>query len=140
MSTDQLDRFVRAQEEDYARALAEIRSGRKRSHWMWYLFPQVEGLGHSSTARFYAIKGIEEAKAFLAHSILGTRLRECMEAVLAVEGRTAEEIFGYPDVLKLRSCATLFARVSESDSVFERVLKKYYAGKADEAMLRLLNE
>lgn len=107
---------------------------------MWYIFPQIEGLGHSSTARFYAIQGIEEARAFLAHPVLGSRLRECTEAVLAVEGRTAEEIFGFPDVLKLRSCATLFTHVSEPDSVFERLLQKYYGGTPDEATLRLIKE
>jgi uncharacterized protein (DUF1810 family) len=136
----ELSRFLEAQEGDYARALAEIRSGRKRSHWMWYIFPQIEGLGHSSTARFYAIKGIEEARAFLAHPILGALLHECVQAVLSVEGKTAEEIFGFPDVLKLRSCATLFAQLSEQSSLFERLLQKYYGGAADEATLRLLKE
>ena len=140
MSIDPLNRFIQAQEKDYARALAEIRSGRKRSHWMWYIFPQIEGLGYSSTARFYAIQGSDEAKDYLAHPVLGPRLRECMAAVLEVEEGTAEEIFGQPDVLKLRSCATLFAHVSEPDSVFERVLRKYYDGQADEATLRLLRQ
>jgi uncharacterized protein (DUF1810 family) len=135
-----LERFVQEQESDYAAALSEIRSGRKRSHWMWYIFPQLDGLGSSSAARFYAIRDIAEAKAFLAHPVLGQRLMEITEALLAVEGRTAEEIFGYPDVLKLRSCATLFAQVSEPDSVFERVLQKYYAGKPDDATLRLLGK
>ena len=107
---------------------------------MWYIFPQIEGLGYSSTARFYAIQGSAEAKDYLAHPVLGPRLRECMAAVLEVEEGTAEEIFGQPDVLKLRSCATLFAHVSEPDSVFERVLRKYYAGQADEATLRLLRQ
>jgi uncharacterized protein (DUF1810 family) len=134
----ELSRFLKAQHEEYAKALAEIRSGRKRSHWMWYIFPQIEGLGQSSTAQFYAIKGIEEARAFLAHPVLGSRLRECVEAVLSVEGKTAEEIFGFPDVLKLRSCATLFARVSEPGSLFEQLLQKYYGGAADEATLKLL--
>ena len=137
---NELTRFLEAQENDYARALAEIRNGRKRSHWMWYIFPQIEGLGHSSTARFYAIRDIEEAKAFLAHPILGSRLRECAQAALSVEGKTAEEIFGFPDVLKLRSCATLFAQVSEPGSVFEQLLQKYYGGIADEATMQLLNK
>jgi uncharacterized protein (DUF1810 family) len=137
---DDLNRFLEAQEHDYERALAEIRNGRKRSHWMWYIFPQLDGLGHSSTARFYGIKGVEEAQAFIKHEILGPRLRECAEAVLSVEGKTAEEIFGFPDVLKLRSCATLFSQVCEPGSIFERLLQKYYGGVADEATLRLLNE
>lgn len=136
--SDRLDRFVTAQRDDYGRALSEVQSGRKRSHWMCYIFPQIEGLGHSSTARFYAIKGMDEAKAFIAHPILGPRLVESMEAVLTVEGRTAEDIFGYPDVLKLRSCATLFAQVSERGSVFDRVLQKYYGGKVDEETMRIL--
>ena len=133
-----LDRFIEAQKHDYARALAEIKNGRKRSHWMWYIFPQIDGLGVSSTARFYAIKDIAEAKAYLAHPILGPRLIEITKTALAVEGKTAEEIFGYPDVLKFRSCATLFAHISEPGSVFHRVLEKYYEGKPDEATLRLL--
>ena len=133
-----LHRFVQAQEDDYARALAEIRSGRKRSHWMWYVFPQLDGLGHSPTARRYAIKSLAEAKAYLAHPVLGPRLTEIAEAALGVEGRTASEIFGYPDDLKLRSCATLFACVSPPGSVFERLLGKYSQGERDAATLRLL--
>lgn len=136
----ELDRFLEAQSADYSRALTEIRAGRKRSHWMWYVFPQLAGLGFSSTARFYAIKDLAEAKDYLTHPVLGPRLLESMEAVLALEGKTAEEIFGSPDVLKLRSCATLFARVSPPDSVFHRVLGKYYDGIPDEATIRLLAE
>lgn len=139
-SSNNLNRFLDAQERDYARALSEIRAGRKRSHWMWYIFPQLAGLGHSSTAQFYAIKDAAEAEAFLAHPILGSRLREITEALLAVEDKTAEEIFGFPDVLKLRSCATLFAHISEPGSVFERVLEKYYHSQPDEATLRLLKQ
>lgn len=138
--SSELDRFLQAQEHDYPRALAEIRRGRKRTHWMWYIFPQLEGLGHSSTARFYAIKGIDEARAFLAHPILGQRLRDCVQAALSLEGNTAEEVFGFPDVLKLRSCATLFAHISEPGSVFEQLLQKYYDGIPDEATIRLLNK
>jgi uncharacterized protein (DUF1810 family) len=139
-SSNKLDRFLEAQENDFARALSEIRAGRKRSHWMWYIFPQLAGLGRSSTAQFYAIKDAAEAKAFLAHPILGSRLREITEALLAVEDKTAEEIFGFPDVLKLRSCATLFAHISEPGSVFEHVLEKYYLSEPDEATLRLLKQ
>ena len=133
-----LGRFVRAQEDDYEQALAEIRAGRKRSHWIWYIFPQVDGLAFSSTSKYYAIKGAEEARAYLDHPVLGPRLRECAEAILGVEGRSAREILGSPDDLKLRSCATLFASVSPPDSVFDRVLAKYYEGRRDERTLELL--
>jgi uncharacterized protein (DUF1810 family) len=135
-----LNRFVAAQADDYDRALSEIRAGRKRSHWMWYVFPQLDGLGSSSTARFYAIKGRAEARAYLDHPVLGPRLRECAEAAVAVEGRTATEVFGSPDDLKLRSSATLFAAVSPAGSVFERVLARYYDGRPDERTLRLLGD
>ena len=138
--THELDRFVRAQEGDYERALAEVRAGRKRTHWMWYIFPQLEGLGSSSMAKRYGIKSMEEARAYLEHPILGPRLVECMEAVLAVEGRTAHEIFGSPDDLKLQSCATLFACVAGKDSVFDRVVEKYYEGERDIRTLELLEE
>ncbi|HJT77769.1 MAG TPA: DUF1810 domain-containing protein [Gemmataceae bacterium] len=133
-----LDRFVRAQEGDYARALAEIQAGRKRTHWMWYVFPQIDGLGFSPTSKYYAIKGIEEARAYLEHPVLGPRLRECAEAVVGVEGRTATQILGSPDDMKLRSCATLFAHVSPPGAVFHRLLAKYYQGEPDARTLRLL--
>lgn len=133
-----LGRFVRAQEADYERALSEIRGGRKQSHWMWYVFPQLDGLAFSSTSRRYAIRGLDEARAYLAHPVLGPRLLECAEAALGVEGRSASEIFGSPDDLKLRSCATLFARVSPPDSVFDRLLGKYDRGGRDGRTLRLL--
>ncbi len=133
-----LNRFVQAQAGDYERALAEIRSGRKRSHWMWYIFPQFDGLGFSPTSKRYAIKSIAEAKAYLAHPVLGLRLRECAEAALGVEGRSALEIFGSPDDMKLRSCATLFASVSPAGSVFHRLLDKYYQGEKDSQTLRLV--
>ena len=133
-----LNRFVRAQEDDYERALSEIRSGRKRSHWMWYIFPQIDGLAFSSTSKHYSIKSVEEARAYLDHPVLGLRLVECAEAVVGLEGRSATEIFGSPDDLKLRSCATLFACVSPAGSVFDRLLGKYYGGGRDEKTLRLL--
>ena len=133
-----LGRFVRAQEADYERALSEIKSGRKRSHWMWYIFPQLDGLGFSVTAKRYSIKNLAEATAYLEHPILGPRLLECAEAVLSVEGRSAAEIFGSPDDLKLRSCATLFAGVSPAGSVFDRLLVKYYRGERDRKTLQLL--
>jgi uncharacterized protein (DUF1810 family) len=133
-----LDRFLRAQANDYEQALSELESGRKRTHWMWYIFPQFDGLAFSSTSKHYAIKSLEEAKAYLEHPVLGPRLLECAEAVVRVEGRTAREIFGSPDDLKLRSCATLFACVSPPDSVFDRLLGKYYRSECDEKTLRLL--
>jgi uncharacterized protein (DUF1810 family) len=129
---------VRAQETDYERALSEIRSGRKRTHWMWYVFPQIDGLAFSATSKHYAIKGLAEARTYLNHPILGPRLLECAEAVVGVEGRSAAEIFGTPDDLKLRSCATLFACVSPRDSVFDRLLAKYYRGERDGKTLQLL--
>jgi len=133
-----LNRFVPAQEDDYERALGEFRSGRKQSHWMWYIFPQLDGLGFSATAKRYAIKSAAEARAYLEHPILGPRLRECTEAALRVEGLSAQEIFGSPDELKLRSCATLFTHVSPPGSVFERLLEKYYHGERDSQTLHLL--
>ena len=133
-----LGRFVAAQAGDYARALAEIRSGRKRTHWMWYVFPQLEGLGSSAISRRYAIRDLAEAEAYLDHAVLGPRLKECFEAVLQVEGRSAQEIFGSPDDLKLHSCATLFASVSPAGSVFERVLGKYFQGRRDALTVGLL--
>lgn len=136
--THNLNRFLRAQESDYAPALAEIRSGRKRTHWMWYIFPQLDGLGFSETARRYAIRGLDEARAYLGHSVLGPRLVECAEAVLAVQGRSAREIFGTPDDLKLRSCATLFAEVSPAGSVFYRLIEVYFGGAPDGRTLTLL--
>jgi uncharacterized protein (DUF1810 family) len=133
-----LTRFVRAQESDYERALSEIRSGKKRTHWMWYVFPQIDGLAFSSTAKHYSIKTVAEARAYLDHPILGPRLLECAEAVVRVEGRSATEIFGTPDDLKLRSSATLFACVSPRATVFERLLTKYYGGERDGKTLQLL--
>jgi uncharacterized protein (DUF1810 family) len=133
-----LARFTDAQAGVYDRALAELRSGRKRTHWMWFIFPQVAGLGHSGMSKHYAIKNSEEAREYLNHPVLGPRLVQCAEAVLAVEGRTISEIFGYPDDLKLRSSMTLFARVAEGGSIFARVLDKYFRGEADERTLRLL--
>jgi uncharacterized protein (DUF1810 family) len=133
-----LQRFVLAQEHDYDEALAEIRRGRKRSHWMWYVFPQFEGLGSSETSRRYAIKSLAEAAAYLAHAVLGPRLIECTEAVLALDGLSASEIFGSPDDMKLRSCATLFAHVSAGGSVFHRLLDQYFQGDPDDRTLQLI--
>ena len=133
-----LDRFVRAQEADFDRALAEIRNGRKRSHWMWYVFPQLDGLGFSPTAKYYAIASLDEARAYLGHELLGPRLLQCAEAALAISDRSAAEIFGHPDDLKLRSCATLFAAVSPAGSVFHRLLQVFYGGRPDARTLGLL--
>jgi uncharacterized protein (DUF1810 family) len=135
-----LDRFLQAQTDVYDQALAEIQSGRKRSHWMWFVFPQYDGLGHSSTSKLYAIKSRAEARAYLSHPVLGARLLECCEALLRIENRSAHEIFGSPDDLKLRSCATLFAHVSPTGSVFERVLDKYFQGAKDGETVRLMRE
>jgi len=133
-----LARFVEAQAHDYATALAELASGRKRSHWMWYVFPQYHGLGSSPTAAHYAIRSLAEAEAYLRHPVLGPRLVECAEALLAIEGRSAHEIFGSPDDLKLKSSATLFALVSPAGSVFGQLLDRYFAGAHDDRTLRLL--
>jgi uncharacterized protein (DUF1810 family) len=133
-----LNRFLSAQEGVYDRVLAELRAGRKRTHWMWYIFPQIDGLGRSPTARQYAIKSLEEARRYLAHPLLGARLVECAEAVLAVQGLSASDIFGYPDDMKLCSSMTLFAWVSEPRSVFERVLDKFYRGKRDTGTLQIV--
>ena len=133
-----LSRFVDAQAGDYEQALAEIRHGRKRSHWMWYIFPQIEGLGFSSMSRRYSIKSLEEARAYLDHPVLGPRLAECAEAALGVEGRSAHDIFGSPDDLKLMSCATLFASVTPADSVFARLLDRFFEGNPDGKTLRQL--
>jgi uncharacterized protein (DUF1810 family) len=135
-----LARFVEAQAGDYETALAEIRAGRKRSHWMWYIFPQIDGLGFSSMARRYAIRSLDEARAYLDHPVIGPRLVEITEAALAVEGRSAHEIFGSPDDMKLRSCATLFARAASEGSVFSRLLDKFFDGKPDVRTLELLGE
>jgi uncharacterized protein (DUF1810 family) len=132
-----LARFVHAQEGVYDEALAEIRSGRKRSHWMWFIFPQVAGLGSSPASQHYAITSLAEARAYLAHPLLGPRVVACAEALL-VQGRTGREVFGSPDDLKLRSCATLFAAVSPQGSVFHRLLDRFFDGAADQRTLDLL--
>jgi uncharacterized protein (DUF1810 family) len=133
-----LARFVTAQEHDYPHALAEIRRGRKDSHWMWYVFPQFDGLGTSTTSRYFAIKSVDEAKAYLAHPVLGRRLLECVDAVLQVDGRSARDIFGSPDDLKLRSSATLFAAISPDGSPFHKLIEKYFDGRTDARTLQLL--
>lgn len=138
MNTYDLSRFVDAQRTDYTRALQELTNGRKTTHWMWYIFPQVAGLGHSAMSRKYALAGLGEARAYMAHPILGPRLEACAEALLAVHGRTITEILGTPDDMKLRSCATLFAAVTPPGSVFEQLLAKYHDGRRDELTLQVL--
>ena len=135
--TFQLSRFVEAQEPVFAEVLAELRAGRKASHWMWFVFPQIEGLGHSSTAQYFAIRSLDEARAYLAHPVLGLRLRECTALVNAVRSRTATEIFGYPDDLKFRSSMTLFAHATPENQEFLNALWRYYGGEFDSRTLEL---
>ncbi len=136
--TFNLQRFVDAQEPVYRRVSAELRAGRKQSHWMWFIFPQIAGLGMSPTSVFYAVSSLDEAKAYLAHPVLGSRLRECAELALDVEGRSARDIFGPVDEMKFRSSMTLFAKASPEGSVFERCLQKYFCGSDDPATLAKL--
>ena len=134
-----LERFVTAQEKVFETALAELQAGRKRSHWMWFIFPQLRGLGMSETARFYGIASRDEARAYLAHPVLGRRLAECTAAVLGVQGRSLHAILGSPDDMKFRSSMTLFDRASDApDNVFRQALDRYSAGQADKRTLQLL--
>lgn len=142
-----LQRFIDAQQPVYSRVCAELAAGRKESHWMWFVFPQLQGLGSSATARHFALGSLEEARAYLAHPLLGPRLRECTELVNRIERRSIEEILGYPDHLKFHSCMTLFARAAidpggadhaDDGRAFEAALAKYFAGEGDPSTLRLL--
>lgn len=133
-----LERFLDAQAGIYDTALAEIRAGRKQTHWMWFVFPQIAGLGSSPTSHFYAIKSAAEARAYLAHPVLGDRLRECADAVLRLTAGTATDVFGSPDDLKFRSSATLFAAVSEPGSVFEHLIARYFRGEPDTKTVEFL--
>ncbi|WP_080236932.1 DUF1810 domain-containing protein [Spirosoma rigui] len=133
-----LTRFLTAQATDYDQALAEIRAGRKRSHWMWYIFPQLAGLGYSSLAQLYGINGLQEAADYLAHPVLGSRLVAIAHALLGIEGKTATQIMGTPDDLKLRSSMTLFNAVEPTNPVFQDVLDKYYNGEPDPRTLTAL--
>ena len=135
-----LQRFVEAQDPVIEDVKKELRSGRKRTHWMWFVFPQIEGLGRSRRAQRYAISSRDEAKAYLAHPILGQRLRECTELVNAVEGRSANEIFGSPDDLKFRSSMTLFDTVADDPTPFRTALERYYDGEPDRKTLELLED
>ena len=132
-----LNRFLTAQERSYDAALAEIKAGRKRTHWMWYIFPQIAGLGMSSTAQYYSIQDRLEAEEYMAHPVLGARLLEISRALLTLDSSDATAVMGYPDDLKLRSCMTLFAQVSD-DPVFEAVLDKFFGGRPDSRTLALL--
>jgi uncharacterized protein (DUF1810 family) len=142
-----LERFVEAQDRllamsarsVYSRALEELQEGRKRTHWMWFVLPQIAGLGNSDMSRFYAIASLAQAKAYLEHPKLGTRLRECVLAVLAVEDRSAAEIFGGIDAAKFRSCLTLFERADPREPLFSAALEKFYTGERDAATLRLVS-
>jgi len=135
-----LDRFVLAQDDHttYDRALSELRAGRKTSHWMWFVFPQVSGLGQSPTAKHFELADLDEARAYLDHEVLGPRLLECCRALLALEGATAEQVLGAVDAMKLRSSMTLFARADPDERVFPDVLDRFFDGSADERTIRLL--
>lgn len=133
-----LQRFVNAQSPVYDTVRAELQAGQKRSHWMWYIFPQLAGLGRSETARHYALSGLEEAQAYLAHPLLGRRLEECCKILTGIEGCTASAIFGYPDDLKLHSSLTLFAQAAPDQPLFGACLEKYFNGQRDAATLQLL--
>lgn len=135
-----LQRYIKAQAPVYARALAELKRGEKQSHWMWYIFPQIAGLGRSPMSQTYAIQSLEEARDYLAHPVLGERLRECCHVLLTLDGRTAHEIFRSPDDLKFRSSLTLFARAAPDESLFDDLLVKYFGGTEDPATLELLAE
>jgi uncharacterized protein (DUF1810 family) len=126
-----LQRFVDAQQPVYARVTDELRAGDKRSHWMWFIFPQIEGIGSSPTAQRYAISGLDEARSYLTHPLLGPRLRECTAIVNGIEGKTLDEIFGYPDNRKFCSSMTLFARAAQDNAIFESALRKYCDDKPD---------
>lgn len=133
-----LDRFLKAQEDSYDTALDELRAGRKRSHWIWFIFPQIAGLGHSPTSQYYAIKSLEEAIAYLAHPILGGRLHECLKALQTLEQTDANQVFGELDAVKFRSSLTLFAEADPADPIVEVALDRWFDGRKDERTLRLL--
>lgn len=134
-----LERFIDAQSSMHEQALDEIRGGRKRTHWMWFIFPQFEGLGSSETSRYFAIKSTVEAKAYLAHPVLGRRILDCAQAVLDTENRSAVEIFGPVDAMKLRSSATLFAAISPPGSLFHQIIDRYFDGWHDDTTLQLMH-
>jgi uncharacterized protein (DUF1810 family) len=134
-----LERFIEAQAPIYAQALGELRAGQKQSHWMWFIFPQISGLGQSPTSRAYAIQSLDEARAYLANPVLGSRLRECCQALMNLRNKSAQDIFGSIDAMKLRSCLTLFAEADPEDVLFYNLLEKYFDGDADEPTLDILS-
>jgi len=135
-----LRRFTKAQRNTYNRALTELRNGKKQTHWMWYIFPQIDGLGHSATSKRYAIKSIEEARQYLNHSVLGKRLLECVKVILTIEGHSISEIFGHPDDMKLKSSMTLFNCIPNSPSVLFRILEKHFNYERDTTTLQLFEK
>jgi len=135
-----LQRFIDAQQSDYETALSEIKRGRKQSHWMWYIFPQIQGLGFSATSKLYAIKNLKEAQAYLNHPLLGKRLKEITDALINLPSNDAHEIFGSPDDVKLKSSMTLFASLPDADPIFESVLKKFFKGEKDAKTLSIIKD
>jgi uncharacterized protein (DUF1810 family) len=133
-----LRRFLEAQEPVYGHICAELRAGRKRTHWMWFVFPQMRGLGHSSMAERFGISSLQEGQAYAAHPVLGERLRECCRLLLQIDSGDARAIFGFPDDVKLRSCMTLFGSAAPNDGIFRQVLEKFFEGEEDAATLRLI--
>jgi uncharacterized protein (DUF1810 family) len=132
-----LKRFTEAQQSDYQAALSELKNGRKRSHWMWYIFPQIQGLGFSETSKFYAIKDVSEAEEFLKHPVLGSRLIEICNELIKLNSNNANQVFGSPDDMKLKSCMTLFASLSNTNPVFQAVLEKFFKGEKDQKRYKL---
>jgi uncharacterized protein (DUF1810 family) len=139
MAANNLERFIAAQSRDYEVALSEIKNGRKQSHWMWYIFPQIQGLGLTETSRFYAIKDIGEAQEFLEHPVLGNRLVSISRELLKLNSNDAHEIFGSPDDLKLKSSMTLFSSVDNADPVFKLVINKFFNGSMDRKTLEIID-
>ena len=136
-----LERFVAAQRSVYATVIEELESGTKVSHWMWFIFPQVEGLGKTETAKYYAIKSLDEAKAYVTHPLLGKRVQECTELVINIDGKSATDIFGYPDNLKFKSSMTLFLVAAPPHiDLFQRAINKYYDGQQDRVTIQILND
>jgi uncharacterized protein (DUF1810 family) len=135
-----LQRFIDAQQSDYETALSEIKRGRKQSHWMWYIFPQIQGLGFSATSKLYAIKNLKEAQAYLNHPLLGKRLKEITDALINLPSNDAHEIFGSPDDVKLKSSMTLFASLPDADPIFESALKKFFKGEKDAKTLSIIKD
>lgn len=138
--TYDLNRFIKAQQYDYEQALAEMKNGKKRSHWIWYIFPQLKGLGFSSMSEFYGIDGLEEAKAYMAHPVLSARLLEITEVLLDLDSDNPSSVMGYPDDLKLKSSMTLFAEAAPEYPVFKQVLEKYFHGSRDSRTLQMLGK